>query len=157
MLWKNVISYRHHIENSHKSGHISAYLIEQMYIYNILYFHSGGCLIMVYLYESNIQESFSISRSSSEALVTLLWYSDVMWWQIWDIVIGWDNGLVPSGTKSLPEPMLTYNQWILWHWHELRLMLTNKHWVLWHWHELRLMLTSQTGSVTLTWAKAFVD
>ena len=24
-------------------------------------------------------------------------------------------GLLPDGTKPLPEPMLTYDQWVLWH------------------------------------------
>ena len=29
--------------------------------------------------------------------------------QIW-VNIGWGNGLLPDGTKPLPEPMLTYRQ-----------------------------------------------
>ena len=31
-------------------------------------------------------------------------------WQIW-VNIGSGNGLLPDGTKPLPEPMLTYHQW----------------------------------------------
>ena len=38
-----------------------------------------------------------------------LWCSDVVWRQIW-VSIGSGNGLVSDGTKSLPEPMLTYHQ-----------------------------------------------
>ena len=37
--------------------------------------------------------------------------SDAIWWQdIW-VNIGSGNGLLPDGTKPLPEPMLTYHQW----------------------------------------------
>ena len=28
------------------------------------------------------------------------------------------NGLLPDGTKPLPEPVLTYDQYVLWHLHE---------------------------------------
>ena len=37
-----------------------------------------------------------------------LWPSDAIWWQIW-VNIGSCNGLLPDGTKPLPEPMLTYH------------------------------------------------
>ena len=39
---------------------------------------------------------------------------DVVSWPYGDIDLGQHrsgNGLVPSGTKPLPEPMLTYRQW----------------------------------------------
>ena len=36
--------------------------------------------------------------------------------KIW-VDIGLGNGLVPDGTKPLPEPMLTY-QWVLWWSHD---------------------------------------
>ena len=39
-----------------------------------------------------------------------LWPSDAIWREIW-VNIGSGNGLLPNGTKPLPEPMLTYNQW----------------------------------------------
>ena len=42
--------------------------------------------------------------------VNSLWPSDAIWRQIW-INIGSGNGLVPDGTKPLPEPMLTDHQW----------------------------------------------
>ena len=35
-----------------------------------------------------------------------LWPSDAIWRQIW-VNIGSGNGLLPDGTKPLPEPMLT--------------------------------------------------
>ena len=35
-----------------------------------------------------------------------LWPSDNIWWQIW-VNIGPGNGLLPDGTKPLPETMLT--------------------------------------------------
>ena len=39
-----------------------------------------------------------------------LWPSDAIWWQIW-VKLGSGNGLLPDGTKPLPEPMLTDHQW----------------------------------------------
>ena len=36
--------------------------------------------------------------------------SDTIWRQIW-VNIGSGNGLLPDGTKPLPEPMLTDHQW----------------------------------------------
>ena len=39
--------------------------------------------------------------------VNSLWSSDAMWrW----VNIGPGNGLLPDGTKPLPEPMLTYDE-----------------------------------------------
>ena len=47
-------------------------------------------------------------------LVSSLWPSDAIWWQEKDthkyVNIGSGNGLLPDGTKPLPEPMLTYHQ-----------------------------------------------
>ena len=37
--------------------------------------------------------------------------SDAIWQQKTGSNIGSGNGLVPDGTKPLPEPMLTYHQW----------------------------------------------
>ena len=34
--------------------------------------------------------------------------------QIW-LNIDSGNGLLPDGTKPLPEPMLIYHQWVLWY------------------------------------------
>ena len=31
--------------------------------------------------------------------------------------IGSGNGLLPDGTKPLAEPMLTYDEWVVWHSH----------------------------------------
>ena len=39
----------------------------------------------------------------------LLWHSDIMRLCIL-YNIGWDNGLLPDGTKPLPEPLVTYHQ-----------------------------------------------
>ena len=39
-----------------------------------------------------------------------LWPNDTIWEQIW-VNIGSGNGLLPDGTKPLPEPMLTCHQW----------------------------------------------
>ena len=37
--------------------------------------------------------------------------------EIW-LNIGADNGLLPDNTKPLPEPILTYYPWVLWHSHD---------------------------------------
>ena len=41
----------------------------------------------------------------------LLWPSDTITWQGTWVNISSGNGLLPDGTKPLPEPMLTYRQW----------------------------------------------
>ena len=48
--------------------------------------------------------------------VNSLWPSDAIWQQIW-VNIGSGNGLLPDGTKPLPEPMLTnrHPPEMLWH------------------------------------------
>ena len=44
--------------------------------------------------------------------VNSLWPSDVIWRQgSLEVDIGSGNGLLPDGTKPLPEPMLTDHQW----------------------------------------------
>ena len=41
-------------------------------------------------------------------ILSLKWRHMATWnW----VNIGWGNGLLPDGTKPLPEPMLTHNQW----------------------------------------------
>ena len=47
---------------------------------------------------------WSLRSSTHCSLVTP--YGDIIW-----INTGSSNGLVPDGTKPLPEPMLTYQQW----------------------------------------------
>ena len=53
-------------------------------------------------------------KSNSASLrgqwVYSLWPRDTIWRQIW-VNIGSGNGLLPDGTKPLPEPMLTDHQW----------------------------------------------
>ena len=59
------------------------------------------------------------SKSSAEWIVTQLtdvWYMDLSMLIPWLVMpyginIGSVNGLLPDGTKPLPEPMLTYHQW----------------------------------------------
>ena len=41
--------------------------------------------------------------------INSVWPSDTIWWQVW-VSIGSGNGLLPDGTKPLPEPMLTNDQ-----------------------------------------------
>ena len=53
----------------------------------------------------NYQENHLVEQN-----INLLWPSNAIWWQIW-INIGSGDGLLPDGTKPLPEPMLTYHQW----------------------------------------------
>ena len=43
-------------------------------------------------------------------IINSLWPSDAILWQIW-VNIGSGNGLLPDGTKPLPEPMFTDHQW----------------------------------------------
>ena len=61
--------------------------------------------------------SWNILNSVSEGLLCQIillfnswWPSDAIWRQIW-VNIGSGNGLLPDGTKPLPEPMLTDHQW----------------------------------------------
>ena len=49
--------------------------------------------------------------------INSLWPSDTMTTLIW-VNIDSSNGLVPDGTKPLPEPMLANHQWFLWLWEE---------------------------------------
>ena len=43
-------------------------------------------------------------NGSFQLLWLMHWLCDAIWWQIW-VIIGSGNGLVPDGTKPLPEPM----------------------------------------------------
>ena len=52
------------------------------------------------LYDKNVDKMFNC-----------LWPSDAMATWIW-VNIGPGNGLLPDGTEPLPEPMLTYHQWL---------------------------------------------
>ena len=45
-------------------------------------------------------------KTTNVSSVNSLRPSDAIWWQIW-VNIGSGNGLLPDGTKPLPEPMLT--------------------------------------------------
>ena len=45
--------------------------------------------------------------------ITLVWMSLGLHW--WSVNIGSGNGLVPSGNKPLPEPMLTQISVAIWH------------------------------------------
>ena len=54
-----------------------------------------------------IQINFYVSQNEfSMTRVNSLWPSDAIW-----VNIGSGNGLLPDGTKPLPEPMLTDHQW----------------------------------------------
>ena len=47
---------------------------------------------------------------TSPQWVNSSWPSDIIWLQIW-VYIDSGNGLLPNGTKPLPEPTLTYHPW----------------------------------------------
>ena len=47
------------------------------------------------------------------SLFNSLWPSDILWWQNWDMGSG--NGLVPDGTKPLPEPSSKVFTWEQFH------------------------------------------
>ena len=51
-----------------------------------------------------VSSQFSMSQFNSLAP------GDAIWWQIW-VNIGSGNGLLPDGTKPLPEPVLTKVLW----------------------------------------------
>ena len=48
---------------------------------------------------------------SKEHYLNPLWPSDAIWRHGFWVNIGSGNGLLPDGTKPLPEPMLTDHQW----------------------------------------------
>ena len=58
----------------------------------------------------NVINGICILHVEVSDLFNSLWPSDAIWRQeIW-VNIGSGNGLLPDGTKPLPEPMLTYRQ-----------------------------------------------
>ena len=77
------------------------------------------------------------------------------------------NGLLPNGTKSLPEPKLTYNQWKFWGIHQTTI-LQEAHKIWFHKMDLKItffklkahlpgpMSKSNTFTVTCRVAVVFV-
>ena len=55
-----------------------------------------------------LEKATRLSKTDDDP-VNSLWPSDAIWRQeIW-VNIGSGNGLLPDGTKPLPEPILTYH------------------------------------------------
>ena len=72
------------------------------------YFHTFAGINLSDIYKQSGTQKININKWMQQ--INSLWPSDAVWWQIW-VNIGSGSGLLPDGTKPLPEPMLTNDQW----------------------------------------------